>query len=199
MTISAKNLPCLTLALLTSVVFAQEEPTTGPQKNREPLNRVSSAASTAPRIPGGKPESAAAQNKGTENGSENSSTAENKPETPAPRLAPIGKRDPFRPFTLNARAPGNRRPENLSPLERYELGQLKLVAVIWNVKEPTAMIEDGTGLGYLVKVGTPIGVNEGKVKAIQRNGIVIEEFYSDLYGARKKHEVNMKLSAENAG
>jgi Tfp pilus assembly protein PilP len=48
-------------------------------------------------------------------------------------------------------------------------------------------------------VGTPIGINEGKVKAVQRSGIVIEEFYSDLYGARKKHDVNMRLSAENPG
>ena len=118
---------------------------------------------------------------------------------PAARPSPALRRDPFRPFTLNARGSPNRRRENLSPLERYELGQLKLVAVIWNTKEPTAMVEDSSGLGYLVKVGTPIGSNDGKVKAIQRDGIVIEEFHVDLYGGRKKHEVNMRLSVENAG
>jgi Tfp pilus assembly protein PilP len=55
------------------------------------------------------------------------------------------------------------------------------------------MIEDNAGLGYVIKVGTPIGANDGKVKAIHRNEVVVEEFYSDDYGARKKREVGMKL------
>jgi Tfp pilus assembly protein PilP len=42
-------------------------------------------------------------------------------------------------------------------------------------------------------VGTPIGSNEGKVKAIHRNEVVIEEFYSDVSGARKSRDVGMKL------
>ena len=186
------------IALWASVVLAQENPATRTQKNQEAPATLSS--SPRPAKAAVKAEVAHTPDKGAGGSLEDSSTAEDKPaETPAPRATPAGKRDPFRPFTLNARAPGNRRPENLSPLERYELGQLKLVAIIWNIKEPTAMIEDTTGLGYLVKVGTPIGINEGKVKAIQRSGIVIEEFYSDLYGARKKRDVNMRLSAENPG
>jgi Tfp pilus assembly protein PilP len=111
--------------------------------------------------------------------------------------SPTVRRDPFRPFTLNVRSTVRRR-ENLSPLERYELGQLKLVAIIWNSKEPTAMVEDSAGLGYVVKVGTPIGASDGTVKAIKQNEITIEEFFVDLYGARKKREVNMRILAESA-
>ena len=118
--------------------------------------------------------------------------------TSAPRISTPGKRDPFRPFTLNARGGSAPRRENLSPLERYELGQLKLVGLIWDIKEPNAMVEDSAGLGYRVKVGTPIGPNEGKVKAIERDGIVVEEFHVDLYGAKTKHEVKIKLSPEKA-
>jgi type IV pilus assembly protein PilP len=117
----------------------------------------------------------------------------------APRLASFPKRDPFRPYTVNTRNSNARRRENLSPLERYDLGQLKLVAVIWNAKEPTAMVEDASGLGYLIKIGTPIGPNDGKVKAIQRNGILIEEYTTDLYGVTKKQESSMRLSVESAG
>jgi Tfp pilus assembly protein PilP len=72
------------------------------------------------------------------------------------------------------------------------------VGVVWHIKEPTAMIEDSVGLGYIVKVGTPIGANEGKVMAIKPSEIVIEETYVDLYGAKKKREVNIKLSVEKA-
>ena len=112
------------------------------------------------------------------------------------RPAPTGRRDPFRPFTLNLRSNVRRR-ENLSPLERYDLGQLKLVGVILGAKEPTAMVEDSAGLGYVVKVGTPIGASDGTVKTIKQDAIIIEEFYVDLYGARKRREVNMRISAEN--
>ena len=116
------------------------------------------------------------------------------PERPA---APVdirkdGSRDPFRPMTLPTKVDTRTR-ENLSPLERLELSQLKLVGIVWDIEEPRAMVEDSTGLGYTVKVGTLIGSNDGKVKAIHRNEIVVEEFYSDASGARKKRDVGMKL------
>ena len=104
-------------------------------------------------------------------------------------------RDPFRPLTLRSKVTRPTR-ENLSPLERNELSQLKLVAIIWDIKEPRAMVEDSAGLGYVVKVGTPIGSNDGKVKAIHRNEIVVEEIYFDDYGASKKRNVSMKLLTE---
>lgn len=113
-----------------------------------------------------------------------------------PRYSPAGKRDPFRSLALKAKAAGSRPRENLSPLERLDLGQLKLVGIIWDIKEPTAMVEDSLGLGYIVKAGTPIGPNEGKVKAIKPREIVIEETYSDFFGARKNREVSMTLPAD---
>lgn len=119
-----------------------------------------------------------------------------KPEQPeAARFSSQGKRDPFRPATMRARTVARQR-ENLSPLERFDLGQLKVVGVVWDLKEPRAMIEDSAGLGYIVKLGTPIGANDGTVKAIARNEIVVEEFYEDSYGARKKRDRSMRLATE---
>jgi type IV pilus assembly protein PilP len=112
-----------------------------------------------------------------------------------PRAAPAIRRDPFRPFTLNLRTTVRRR-DNLSPLERYELGQLKLVGIIWSTKDPTALVEDTSGLGYTVKVGTPIGANDGRVKKIAPDAITVEEEFIDLYGAKKKREVSIRLAAE---
>ena len=113
-----------------------------------------------------------------------------------PRYFSAGKRDPFRPLASKAKGAAARPRENLSPLERFELGQLKLVGIVWDIKESRAMVEDGLGLGYIVKVGTPIGPNEGKVKAIKPREIVIEETYTDFFGARKNREVTMKLPAD---
>jgi len=118
------------------------------------------------------------------------------PESSAPKPAlKEGGRDPFRPMTLRTKV-NTRARENLSPLERLDLSQLKVVGIIWDIKEPRAMVEDTAGLGYVVKVGTPIGSNDGTVKAIHRNQIVIEEFADDVFGARKKIDRSMNLATE---
>jgi Tfp pilus assembly protein PilP len=115
---------------------------------------------------------------------------------PAPRSGLTETaRDPFRPMTLRAKVQTRVR-ENLSPLERFDLSQLKLVGIISDIKEPRALVEDNTGLGYVVKVGTPIGNNDGKIKAIRSNEIIVEEIYPDAYGKPTKHEVGMKISPE---
>lgn len=125
-----------------------------------------------------------------------SSAGDKKAEAPEGlQLAPGRRRDPFRPITLNVRS-NTRRRENLSPLERVELGQLNLVGIVWDIKEPRAMVEDAAGLGYVVKVGTPIGSNDGTVKAIRRNQIVVEEFTDDIYGVRKKIDRSLNLATE---
>ena len=207
MTLTFKKFDWLIIALcLSGTLAAEENSGTTPRKNEQLADKLQSAPSGPVKIPqqvgnipGAKPASLEPPKPRTTE-SENAAAVEKSPPVPpAPRVAPAGRRDPFRPFTLNARSSSGRRRENLSPLERFELGQLKLVAVISNTKEPTAMVEDSSGLGYLVKVGTPIGINDGKVTAIERGGIIIEEFFVDLYGARKKHQVNMRLSVENAG
>jgi type IV pilus assembly protein PilP len=124
----------------------------------------------------------------------------NKPneEAQPPKALVVGKRDPFRPFTLNIVKAGLPSPKSLSPLERYELGQLKLVGVIWDVKQPNAIVEDAAGLGYVVRTGTPIGSNEGKIKRIQPAGLVIEEFETDVFGTKRRIERNMRLATEKA-
>jgi Tfp pilus assembly protein PilP len=58
------------------------------------------------------------------------------------------------------------------------------------------MIEDTAGLGYTVKIGTAIGNNDGRVKVIQQNHVIVEETYEDAYGARKRRDVTMKLATE---
>ena len=113
---------------------------------------------------------------------------------PAHVMKPEG-RDPFRPMALKNNAASRSR-DNVSPLERFDIGQLKLVGIVWDVKDPRAMVEDSAGLGYTVKVGTPIGSNDGRVKMIRRDQIIVEEVYEDAYGARKKRDIAMRLSTE---
>ena len=116
-------------------------------------------------------------------------------EPESPKFIRKVNRDPFRPPSIQTRT-GTRSRDNLSPLERFELGQLKVVGIVWDVKEPRAMIEDSAGLGYTILVGTPIGGSEGKVKGIHRDQVVVEESFEDVSGKKKTREVSMKLSTD---
>ena len=183
--------------------WSQEEKETPSQKTREAIEKFQKAPATAGQSLEALKEAGKTKlqetlgGKGATKAETGSVTLpEKKTEQPErPRYSSAGKRDPFRPLSLKPKA-SQRARENLSPLERYEIGQLKLVAIVWDIKEPKAMVEDAAGLGYIVKVGTVIGPNEGKVKAIKPAEVVIEESYVDFYGARKTQEIGMKLPVE---
>jgi len=182
---------------------AQEEKESPSQKTKEAIEKFKKAPATVGQGLEALKEAGKAKLQETLAGKEPakaeagiSSLPAKKPEQPErPRYSSVGKRDPFRPLSLKPKA-SQRARENLSPLERYELGQLKLVGIIWGIKEPRAMVEDATGLGYVVKIGTLIGPNEGKVKAIKPAEVIIEERFTDFYGAKKSQEVSMKLPVE---
>ena len=185
---------------------AQEEKESPSQKTKEAIEKFKKAPATVGQGLEALKEAGKAKLQETLGGKEAAKPAKaeagisslpaKKPEQPErPRYSSVGKRDPFRPLSLKAKV-SQRARENLSPLERYELGQLKLVAIVWDIKEPRAMVEDGTSLGYIVKIGTLIGPNEGKVKAIKPTEVIIEERFTDFYGARKSQEVSMKLPVE---
>jgi hypothetical protein len=101
---------------------------------------------------------------------------------------PVGRRDPFRPPRVGSAAGA----EGRTPLQRYDVGQLRLVAVIYETKDPRAVVEDDQGLGYIVKIGTLIGPNGGKVSAIERGKVVIAEDDA-AYAPEGANKVTMEL------
>lgn len=73
-------------------------------------------------------------------------------------------------------------------LESFQMDSLKLVAIVLmkqsgtdahpsapSTDEPVAMVEDPEGIGHLVRVGSYMGVNEGRIIQIRDNRIEIEE------------------------
>ena len=124
--------------LLVTQLSAQE-------KNPALMNLLKDTEQKAPRSRAPKPKPRATKNKDVRgepqtakpapNGKIENSEGKSAPvENPQPATV-VGRRDPFRPITLNLRTNVRRR-ENLSPLERFELGQLKLVGIIWTIKNP---------------------------------------------------------------
>lgn len=101
---------------------------------------------------------------------------------------PDGKRDPFLPF-LAAMLVGEDMEsideEILTELEKYDLGQLKLVAVMDLAGKWVAQVETPDGMGHTVYVGTLIGRNRGKVLSIKDGKVSVEVKFRDILGDMK--------------
>jgi len=107
--------------------------------------------------------------------------------TEAPPYDPSGRRDPFQPQAKSSGPPSVG--EQRTPLQQFELSQLRLVAIVWEGSREgaaRAVVEDSAGLGYIMQVGTPIGRNDGRVTAIEPGRIVIEEWPINVFGERRR-------------
>lgn len=108
---------------------------------------------------------------------------------------PTDKRDPFRPFDMS---PKLKRDGLLSPLEQYSIGQLRLTATAKDLNgEMTAIVEDETGRGYPIRVGTKIGNNNGSVVEILTDSIRLVETKIDFSGVETDNVVEMKIQSES--
>lgn len=107
-----------------------------------------------------------------------------------------GKRDPFRSFQfLNAEVPN----PGFGPLGDYELGQLAVVAVVWNTGKPRALVADPGGRSFVVHEGSPIGKNSGRVIHIGDNLVLVKETYVDFEGKETTKDVEMRIRRSQGG
>jgi len=110
---------------------------------------------------------------------------------------PEGLLDPFRPIEgasqVQRAEAAPEQEEPLTPLQKMELSQVKLVAVVLAGENTSALVEDSTGLGYIIKVGTPIGTHQGKVVGIYEDRVEVEEVYKNYLGQTKTRLSALKL------
>jgi len=119
---------------------------------------------------------------------------------------PKGKINPFIPLIQAKEEKGaksvvdDEKPKKLlTPLEKIELSQIKLVAVILMKDRQLAMVEESTGKGYEVKIGTYIGKNSGQVSKINQSSIIVKEYVKDYKGKRQAHFQEIKLHKKESG
>jgi len=106
-----------------------------------------------------------------------------------------GKRDPFVSFVkVEDRKRASLDTMSLPPLQRYELGELKFVGVIWMKKGARALVEDAEGKGYSVTVGTRIGRSGGVVSRITGKEILVREEFVGNRGEKIFRESGIQLT-----
>ena len=108
------------------------------------------------------------------------------------RYDPTNKPDPFASYILSMRDVAARSAAS-TPLERFDLSQLSVQAIIWGLERARALIIDPSGKGYIIAVGTPIGKNEGRVIEIADNLLVVKETYVDYRGQATSKDVKLRL------
>ncbi len=120
---------------------------------------------------------------------------------------PAGKPDPFQPFIKSflAASPGRNsrvgkgaRPRHCAtPLECMDVGQLTLVAVVMRDEGgPLAMVQDAAGLGYVLRVGTRVGYQNGRVVKILPDMVEVAEEAEDLMGRKVIRKRILSLHSE---
>jgi len=125
------------------------------------------------------------------------------PAGPAPEAevaySSVGKRDPFKSFLGDLRTTtGAVVTRCNTPLGRFELDQLRLVAVITGLADPLAMVEAPTGVGYAIRKGACIGKNGGVVATIRTGEVVVTEWAMRADGTREKTETALRLPKEQS-
>ncbi|MCP4366738.1 MAG: pilus assembly protein PilP [Deltaproteobacteria bacterium] len=106
-----------------------------------------------------------------------------------------GKVDPFEPLFKEKPVSRKKKKKRIprTPLEKISLGQLKLVAIIRASGGNKALVEESSGKGYVIKKGTYIGLNAGKIIKIEKDNIIIEEEIEDIQGNIKVRQRELKL------
>lgn len=112
-------------------------------------------------------------------------------------------RDPFRSYLAEFAEPAKRvvRVQRKVLLSRYGLDELRLIAVITGPVRPRAMFKDPSGVGVSVKRGDFISKNEGRIKQILPNKVVVqleEESESQAKMADRVIELHPALEQQQA-
>ena len=115
-----------------------------------------------------------------------------------PSYNPKGKVNPFEPLFREkptvARAKAKRKKRvPRTPLEKIDLSQLRLVGIITAASGNKALVEESNGKGYVIRKGTYIGTNAGKVVQIQSNKVIVTEEWEDVLGNVTLRNKELKL------
>lgn len=108
---------------------------------------------------------------------------ESAPEQAAPAYVydPSGRRDPFESL-LDLKKPVLTVEEPLTPLQKYDVGQMRLIGIIIGKGEPRAMVIAPDGKSYILKKGIKVGKNDGTVVEITQDAVLVKERYIDFSG-----------------
>ena len=186
------------------------EPSVLAKKSEAPAVKTGKTAKSKPPV---NPKSDISMSQAPATAKPGSKTAPGQPPTPSssqttiaksssqgrrPIYNPKGKIDPFQPLFRDkptvAMVKRNRKKRiPRTPLEKISLSQLRLVGIVLASSGNKALVEESNGKGYVIKKGTYMGTNAGKVVKIEKDKVVVAEEYEDVLGNVTLRNKELKL------
>jgi Tfp pilus assembly protein PilP len=98
-------------------------------------------------------------------------------------------KDPFIPLATNWSGFRDR-----SLLQQYELAQLRVIGVMYEIKEPRVLLQDPSGLTHIATIKNKIGKLGGRIVKIEKSSIVVREDVAKLDGGQETRFITMNLN-----
>ena len=108
---------------------------------------------------------------------------------------PKGRRDPFMSL-VQVIKPKAQRKKGASPIENFDVDEIKLIAIAWDNNQYYALITMPDTKSYTIKKGMTLGLNNGKVIDITKDSVFIQEQIKDYKGQPKSKDTILKLRKE---
>jgi Tfp pilus assembly protein PilP len=113
------------------------------------------------------------------------------------RYSPVGKRDPFRSYFGDPSSMTQER-KIVSELQNFDVSDLRLTAIVWGITEPRVVMVSPDGKSHVVKTGSFVGKNWGKISRILPDKIEIIETYKDPLGRKIINKLYIELPVKTA-
>jgi Tfp pilus assembly protein PilP len=110
---------------------------------------------------------------------------------------PRGLRDPFRSYEWERAT--LEEAEVRGPLEEFDVNQLSVVGVVWNVGNARALIQDPSGEGVIVGEGARVGKNDGRIIKIDDSVVIVKETYVDMMGQETTKDIELRIRRSEGG
>jgi type IV pilus assembly protein PilP len=108
---------------------------------------------------------------------------------------PKGRRDPFMSLAQEIKTKPQRK-KGASPVENFDIDEIKLIAIAWDSQQSYAMITLPDKKSYTIRKGMSLGLYGGKVLEITRDSVLIREQVKDYKGQDKTKDTILKLRKE---
>jgi len=108
---------------------------------------------------------------------------------------PKGRRDPFTSLVQVTKGKPERK-KGTSPVEEFDLDEIKLIAIAWDNQQYYALITLPDKKSYTIRKGMTLGIYNGKIIQINRDSMLIREQIKDYKGQIKTEDTILKLRKE---
>jgi Tfp pilus assembly protein PilP len=107
-----------------------------------------------------------------------------------------GHRDPFVSILEALARKQSQKKKGLFPIEDFDLSQIRVIAIMSDVKDNYALVGLPDGKFYTIKEGMTIGIHEGTVHSILEDMVLIREFKPDFRGQMRPEDTYLRLRKE---